>query len=519
MALSDNETLALTALCNALIDEVITDAQKVELQSLLAASQDSLEFYVRFMGLSASLSHYSAEMLTGAATPPSPVRRFSIGKPLWMAMAAAIVAIAVLLGWAYRPASAPEAMSEAVAILTQAVDVDWDDAPALRAGSSLAPGVLQFKKGLVEIEFVSGARVLLKGPASFRILSSMEAYCDRGTLSAEVPLQAHGFKISSPRVAVVDLGTAFGFSVDPSKSTEVHVFKGEVNLHDTLTSRMEKGLTEGQAVRIDNSGMAAMAATPAVFPSTEEMLQRVAAISLTRQSEWQSRMNDLQNDPSLLLQYAFDGSRHYRTVTNSIVRSGAASNGSIVGCNWTEGRWPGKQALEFQSTNDRIRVVIPGEHTSLTMMAWVRVDSLDHEYSALLMCDGYQTGALHWQIARSGKIALGNQGANNSGGVNYMSPPVFVTDRLAQWVHLAVVFDGTAGRVSQYVDGKEVSSEAAKFKLPLRIGNAEIGNWNPISTHPARPIRNLNGRMDEFLIFDRALDAREILRLVRTAHD
>ena len=37
------------------------------------------------------------------------------------------------------------------------------------------------------------------------------------------------------------------------------------------------------------------------------------------------------------------------------------SDGTVVGCQWTEGRWPGKKALEFQQVSDRVRLKMPGE--------------------------------------------------------------------------------------------------------------------------------------------------------------
>jgi hypothetical protein len=49
----------------------------------------------------------------------------------------------------------------------------------------------------------------------------------------------------------------------------------------------------------------------------------------------------------------------------------------------------------------------------------------------------------------------------------------------------------------------------------LSIGNAEIGNWGVPLTGVQTPIRNLNGRVDEFAIFSRALGAAEIQGLYR----
>jgi hypothetical protein len=51
------------------------------------------------------------------------------------------------------------------------------------------------------------------------------------------------------------------------------------------------------------------------------------------------------------------------------------------------------------------------------------------------------------------------------------------------------------------------------FIVPLRLGNAEIGNWNISAYHNRQPIRSLSGCVDEFLLFSRALRDQEIEQL------
>ena len=66
MSLPDDELLELNALCNALIDGVITEADRERLEKMLAASDDARRFYVRAMTLSASLFDYAGEMQSDA---------------------------------------------------------------------------------------------------------------------------------------------------------------------------------------------------------------------------------------------------------------------------------------------------------------------------------------------------------------------------------------------------------------------------------------------------------------------
>jgi hypothetical protein len=86
--------------------------------------------------------------------------------------------------------------------------------------------VLRLERGLAEVEFDRGARVILKGPAALELLSDNEARLLSGSMTAKVPVPAHGFTVHSPQGKVVDLGTEFGVSVDSPETTSVRVFSG-----------------------------------------------------------------------------------------------------------------------------------------------------------------------------------------------------------------------------------------------------------------------------------------------------
>lgn len=61
----------------------------------------------------------------------------------------------------------------------------------------------------------------------------------------------------------------------------------------------------------------------------------------------------------LLVQYAFErGTPATRTLRNGAPGAAAESQGSIIGCSWTEGRWPGKPVLDFKQVGDRVRFAL-----------------------------------------------------------------------------------------------------------------------------------------------------------------
>src|SRR5436305_4863110 len=91
MNLTDKEILELNELCNALVEGTINDGQKQRLSQWLATSEDARRFYVRAMGLSASLFSYAGEMQSQEserAMPPKNVIHLTwLWK--WTALAAA----------------------------------------------------------------------------------------------------------------------------------------------------------------------------------------------------------------------------------------------------------------------------------------------------------------------------------------------------------------------------------------------------------------------------------------------
>ncbi len=103
------------------------------------------------------------------------------------------------------------------------------DCVALGYGSSLLSGqVLDVATGVVEVTFASGARVVLEGPAKFRVPSAESAQLLAGRMSASVPPDSTEFSVSSPGFSIQGPGTQFGLIAGSDGLAEVHVFGGSV---------------------------------------------------------------------------------------------------------------------------------------------------------------------------------------------------------------------------------------------------------------------------------------------------
>jgi hypothetical protein len=529
----------LRDLLDALCDERISVEQMRRLEELVLAHPEAEAFYVRYMSLYADLvGHFAVlpqlteqalrERGGGARTPApaavSPKGRRGRGLSALGLLTVTGLAAGLVLGvmlWRREavppaPEGAGEAVDLTVAVLLRAPEAEWDDTDLPTwAGAPLPPGLLRLKSGYAHIEFYCGATVILQGPADFRLVSRTEAYCERGKLWATVPRQAQGFRIGSPRMDLIDRGTEFGLDVSGDR-TEVHVFQGKVEWLPAGPGKKEpQALTTGRAMRLAGAGRArAILSNPTAFLTARGLAERTRAEAERRQQRWEDASRALRRDPDLVVYYPFQARDPWsRTLRDEAGGRKRPQDGVIVGCNWGTGRWPGKQALEFKRVSDRVRFHVPGEFTSLTLMAWLRVDALPNRFNSLFMTDAWDIGAPHWHISNAGRVALGIKGVRGQGHTDYTSPVLFGPDRLGQWAQLAVVYDADEGQVTHYLDGKPVAQIPVKFDIALHVGDVEVGNWNVASGRFRSPVRYFRGSIDEFLMFSRALSEREVERL------
>jgi hypothetical protein len=274
-------------------------------------------------------------------------------------------------------------------------------------------------------------------------------------------------------------------------------------------------LSTGQSGRLDDAGVVhPIVPNPDAFLSAQKLADRSQAEMLLRQKNWLAASERLRRDPRIRVYCPFEADQPWsRTLLDQAGGRLQPHDGAIVGCSWVTGRWPGKQALEFKRVSDRVRLHVPGEFDALTMMAWVRVDALPNVNNSLFMTDGWPEGAPHWQIGNNGTLILGVKAPAKTRNPHYHAPNVLTLERLGRWLHLAVVYDREGGRVTQYVDGRPVAEESIIVDIPLRIGNAEIGNWNVGSGRASQPIRYFSGCMDEFMLFGAALSTQEVQQL------
>lgn len=532
------------------LDGSLTESESVALQAELEGSAPRRDEFADLCALDADLrlmSDDSAEALT-IVNPRAAATSDKVSVSIGGLGVVAAIAAALLLVLGYgigreRNDDSPiqtaesdgrsgesnenEVVDTGCAVLSRIVDAKFAGGVVYREGDSLLPGPLELVSGAVQVDFFSGATMLMDEATEVTLVSSWEAECVRGKVTMHVPPPAIGFRLMLPGMKVVDLGTEFGVEVDGTDSS-LHVFDGEVEAH--VPGSQMQIIREGESLETShNQTLVSGEATPAKFPSAKKFAQRIKSFQERKSGKWWGSLKPIRSDPRVIGCYLFkrwEDDRWDRLVNNFAIPKEASRSGSAVGTRWVEGRWPTKAAMEFKSPRDRVRIKLGDDvYDGLTMAGWIRVDSL-RKYNALMLTDGYDDGEPHWQIDKSGRLMFsisywrspapgGPQFKAHRQEQIYYSPPVLRAGG-RRWRHIAVTYDSTTGEAVQYFDGEEVSREGSEHHSVGRkvtFGACELGNWGaPLKGVPC-PVRNLNGRMDEFLIYQTPLSAEEVADL------
>jgi hypothetical protein len=144
---------------------------------------------------------------------------------LVLALAGCLFIAVTVIAWTYsRP--------QTVAQLTQtASNASWDGNGQWAPGTLLNEGQeLRIRGGRIQVTMVSGARLVLEGPASLRFEGKNKVRLQSGRLGADVPPEATGFTVATALGEFVDLGTAFTLELDRQPSCKLFVFSGLVEV-------------------------------------------------------------------------------------------------------------------------------------------------------------------------------------------------------------------------------------------------------------------------------------------------
>ncbi|MEC9036120.1 MAG: LamG-like jellyroll fold domain-containing protein [Verrucomicrobiota bacterium] len=555
MRKTENRFAELEILISKLHDGIANDEELRRIEDILSGDPDACEFYLDYTELCVQM-----DLELGARTPleisnnATPIQisqstsQFYKGqstkqilspswKPLpWIAAAAVVLLFAGSLSFlinkrvSITPSEAKAVESETIthdglAILMESVGANFVDngMQPTKTNGILYPGEIILESGITAIEFYSGARVILEGPAILELTSENSAILREGRIRAQVPPQACGFSVSTPQIEVIDLGTEFGMNIEEDGHlTEVHCFSGLVDIYEDAMSQNPKALRSlesGEAVRIQPNSIQKIPANSMAFISYSELAQTSLENSTMRHQKWQELIEEIRADEDILALYTFEGQGpRERSLVNQVSFQSQFSHGAIVGCRWTNGRWPSKGGLEFKSPSDRVHFQSNEPYQTITLSTWVRLDAMPRRLTSLLSSSERSSNSMDWALTSKGQITLKVQNDENKKIHSFTSSPILNRNMLGKWIHLASVFNSNEKKVSHYLNSREISE--AKFPknglTAIKFSNAEIGNSSIKSSNGRTPIRYFTGRIDELAIFGRSLTKNSIEHLYRT---
>ena len=253
----------------------LTSAEVERLNALMLNNPAARRRFIRGLGLIASLEwgrdtdlSPSTVVPTEQVRPSTPsVGSQKIVRRIAYSFAAGLAVCAFVMLITYQPPKEAEPISQPVAerasaayvarIIKASADCRWGELMTpieflvrVRSGDRM-----HITTGIVELEFYSGARIILHGPTVFTPTGVATGHLESGRLTGRV--DDGNFRLVTPAAEVIDLGTEFGVVADAEVGSDVLVFDGRVRVVSRLDGD-SKGksleMTEGMAARFRFDG-------------------------------------------------------------------------------------------------------------------------------------------------------------------------------------------------------------------------------------------------------------------------
>lgn len=457
---------------------------------------------------------------------------FRIGRVI---PAAAAVLILALVGyWAtqYIGTQRPT-----LATVTASRHAFWelDGDPQAKNPKLLPAGGLQLRAGQLEITFNDGTIATLDAPAHINLTSENHLHLSRGRVYVIAPMGATGFKVSTPGALAVDLGTEFGVSYSHDLVTEVHVFKGAVNLmsshrtaDDAADQTLELKAGASGFVSWDTGPTPGRQADASLFVRDIDSLADTDQHANTLES-WTHYRDRIRTDPDLVALYDFQRRDNApRTLVNISSARGSRLNGTLgddaaptTTPRWTAGRFPGSQALLFTPSFKQF-VELPIDdalfaHGDLTTVWWMRPrNTFNHDFSMVIIgCGaprdprGEETEAENHLYAHGLKLGKLRAFHESGAGINQeilSSSPI----EPERWTHVAIVRDTANKTYKLYIDGK--LADTRTYAENPTGGDSPLSRVT-IGRSGGAVLNHFDGKLDELMLYTRALSDLEVANL------
>ena len=167
--------------------------------------------------------------------------------------AAAVLALAVIPMW-LKETKGQDVLASFQTTADTKFHITHSEKFSASEGQILHPGsVLKLESGRLEAKFSSGARCIIQAPCELRAIGDDHVQLQKGLAWFHVPPEAHGFKVETHQLQIIDLGTEFGVVVKENGLDEIHVTKGSVEASVLNSNKTQKPqiITSGHARKIN----------------------------------------------------------------------------------------------------------------------------------------------------------------------------------------------------------------------------------------------------------------------------
>ena len=419
---------------------------------------------------------------------------------------------------------------DSAARIVRKIDCDWS---ADRWGISDSERVqigqwINLASGLLVLELPSGTQVTLQGPVSASLDTENSMRLAYGGLTAKVPESGKGFIVETTAGKIVDLGTEFGVLARRDGSLETHVFKGQVVSHLDLTgadaSETKFSLTEGQSQIVSSKGqISSSRADPGKFlqlgfgadfvradsPPIERGISLWLSASGRIHLDDQGRVAAWGDNPTPANDHLEDSWQVHENLRPR----------------WAKNAVNGHPAIHFGGDTKLISEPVElGSNITAILVFRLESDRVPVAYSHLLE-DANQNktrpdlglqllnlyGPPHpviqidEDLSLKGRVHLGwnpEKIRGNDAGVTSTRP---VVDDMPHVV--CYTFDSLQSKASLYLDGQLQDVADSVPNLDSTYTPRFIGQ------HPYRPQHGFPGYISEVMLYDVALDTKEIVSI------
>ncbi|MDA7598004.1 hypothetical protein N8813_03650, partial [bacterium] len=350
-------------LIDSLLDDAISEADFLRLEAEMHIDPAVRQAYYERLKLDTNLqiaaeSEGEADSELASAISQNST---SVG---WLGWAASVVLglLALVLGMEIHRTNQEisgennEVIASGFGVIAEQTGASWN----LKRGDLLPQGTVSLEAGMAELELFSGVTITVEGPAEFEIVSANLIHTTSGIFFIQKPRMVGDFRLKTAAGEIFDIDQQL-------------------------------------ALEIDEAGKGS------VLPGGDDIRQQMASRRADQEQKWLTSVSDLENDQRLIAYFPITNERGWSR--QLIDHSTEKRDGTIVRATGVANRWGHPSGgLDFTPTGSRVRVEIPGDHQSLTLMCWVKIDSLDRWYNSLFLTDGHELHEPHWQIMDDGRL-------------------------------------------------------------------------------------------------------------------